>query len=151
MEVLAWTRKPSPERARRAGVTFAPLETVLGESDVISLHLLLTPETQNLLGAAELDCLKPGAVFINTARGELVDEAALIERLGDGRIAAAGIDVYRQEPLPSGHPWLGLDNVVATPHVGFNTPEATVAMVDLGIDNLVHYFAGDPINVIVAP
>ncbi len=151
MEVLAWTRNPSPERAQRAGVTFAPLDAVLGGSDVVSLHLLLTPETQNLLGAAELDCLKPGAVFINTARGELVDEAALIARLRAGRIAAAGIDVYLKEPLPSNHPLLVLDNVVATPHVGFNTPEATMAMVDFGIDNLVRYFAGDPINVIVAP
>ena len=151
MEVLAWTRNPSPERARRAGVTFAPLEAVLGESDVISLHLLLTPETENLLGAAELDRMKPGAVFINTARAELVDEVALIERLRTGRIAAAGIDVYLQEPLPGDHPLLGLDNVVATPHVGFNTPEATMAMVDFGIDNLVRYFAGDPINVITAP
>jgi D-3-phosphoglycerate dehydrogenase len=151
MEVLAWTRNPSPERARRAGVTFAPLEVVLGESDVISLHLLLTPETENLLGAAELDRMKPGAVFINTARAQLVDEAALIERLRDRRIAAAGIDVYRQEPLPSGDPLLGLDNVVATPHVGFNTPEATTAMVDFAIDNLVQYFAGDPINVVIAP
>ncbi len=151
MEVLAWTRNPSPERARRAGVTFAPLEAVLGESDVISLHLLLTPETENLLGATELDHMKPGAVFINTARAELVDEPALIARLRAGRIAAAGIDVYLEEPLPSGHPLLGLDNVVVTPHVGFNTPEATIAMVDFGIDNLVQYFAGDPINVIIAP
>jgi D-3-phosphoglycerate dehydrogenase len=151
MEVLAWTRNPSPERARRSGVTFAPLETVLGESDVISLHLLLTPETQNLLGAAELDRMKPGAVFINTARAELVDEAALIARLRAGRIAAAGIDVYLKEPLPKDHPLLGLDNVVATPHVGFNTPEATMTMVDFGIDNLVQYFAGDPINVVAAP
>ncbi len=151
MEVLAWTRNPSPERAKRAGVTFAPLEAVLAESDVISLHLLLTPETQNLLGAAELDCMKPGAVFINTARAELVDEAALIARLRAGRIAAAGIDVYLKEPLPSNHPLLDLDNVVATPHVGFNTPEATIALVDMGIDNLVQYFAGNPINVVVAP
>ena len=151
MEVLAWTRNPSPERARQSGVTFAPLQTVLAECDVISLHLLLTPETQNLLGATELDCMKPGAVFINTARAELVDEAALIARLRSGRIAAAGIDVYLKEPLPRDHPFLELDNVVVTPHVGFNTPEATVAMVDMGIDNLVQYFAGNPINVVAAP
>ena len=151
MEVLAWTRNPSPERARRSGVTFAPLETVLAESDVVSLHLLLTPETENMLGAAELDRMKPGAVFINTARAELVDEAALVERLRSGHIGAAGLDVYLQEPLPTDHPLLGLDNVTATPHVGFNTPEATMAMVDLAIDNLVHYFAGDPINVVAAP
>jgi phosphoglycerate dehydrogenase-like enzyme len=117
----------------------------------VSLHLLLTPDTENLLGAAELDRMKPGAIFINTARAELVDEAALIERLRDRRIGAAGIDVYLEEPLPLGHALLGLDNVIATPHVGFNTPEATVAMVDFGIDNLVQYFAGDPINVIIAP
>ena len=124
---------------------------MLGECDVISLHLLLTPQTQNLLGAAELDHMKQGAVFINTARAELVDEAALIARLRSGRIAAAGIDVYWKEPLPREHPLLALDNVVTTPHVGFNTPEATVALVDMGIDNLVRYFAGDPINVVVAP
>ena len=124
---------------------------MLGECDVISLHLLLTPETKNLLGAAELDRMKPGAVFINTARAELVDEAALIACLRAGRIAAAGIDVYLKEPLPGNHPLLALDNVVVTPHVGFNTPEATVAMVDMGIDNLVRYFAGNPINVVAAP
>lgn len=151
MEVLAWTRNPSPERAQSSGVTFAPLEKVLGECDVISLHLLLTPETQNLLGAAELDLMKPGAIFINTARAELVDEAALLERLRSGRIAAAGIDVYLKEPLPSDHPFLSMDNVVLTPHVGFNTPEATVNLVDMGIDNLVQYFAGNPINIVAAP
>lgn len=150
MEVLAWTRNPDPERAKRAGVTFAPLETVLGESDVVSLHLLLTPETENMLGAAELDHMKPGAVFINTARAEIVDETALIARLQDRRIGAAGIDVFAPEPLPRGHPLLSLENVVVTPHVGFNTPEATMAMVDFGIDNLVQYFAGNPINVITA-
>ena len=148
MEVRAWTRHPSPERAARHGVEFVPLENLLAESDIVSLHLLLTPETGNFLGAAELDRLKPGAVFINTARAELVEEAALIERLRSGAIAAAGIDVYLQEPLPNDHPLLALDNVVATPHIGFNTPEAGVAMVDFAIENLVRYYAGNPVNVI---
>ena len=148
MEVCAWTRNPSPERAARHDVEFVPLENLLAESDIVSLHLLLTPETENFLGAGELDRLKPGAVFINTARAELVEEAALIERLRDRRIAAAGIDVYLQEPLPRDHPLLALDNVVATPHVGFNTPEAGEAMVDLAIENVVRYYAGKPVNVI---
>ena len=151
MEVKAWTRNPSPERARRHGVAFVPLEELLATSDVVSLHLLLTPKTEGVLGAEELDRMKPEAVFINTARAELVDEAALVERLRSGRIAAAGLDVYWQEPLAKDHPLLGLDNVVVTPHVAFNTPEAGTAMVDLAILNVERYYAGAPINVVAGP
>ena len=151
MEVTAWTRNPSPERARRHGVTFLPLEELLETSDVISLHLLLTPETDGLLGPEELDRMKPDAVLVNTARAELVDQAALIERLRDGRIAAAGLDVFWNEPLPADHPLLELDNVVLTPHVAFNTPEAIAAMMDIAIDNLARYFEGSPINVVAGP
>ena len=127
------------------------LQAAIDEGRDISNILDSFDLSQNLLGAAELDRMKQGAVFINTARAELVDEAALIARLRSGHIAAAGIDVYWKEPLPRDHPLLALDNVVTTPHVGFNTPEATVAMVDMGIDNLVQYFGGDPINVVAAP
>jgi D-3-phosphoglycerate dehydrogenase len=151
MEVKAWTRNPSPERAERHGVAFLPLEELLETSDVISLHLLLTPETDGLLGPEELDRMKPDAVLVNTARAELVDQAALVERLRDGRIAAAGLDVFWNEPLPADHPLLELDNVVLTPHVGFNTPEAIAAMMDIAIDNLARYFEGSPINVVAGP
>ncbi len=151
MEVKAWTRNPSPERAQRLGVVFLPLEELLETSDVISLHLLLTPETEGLLGPEELDRMKPDAVLVNTARAELLDQAALVERLGDGRIAAAGLDVFWNEPLPADHPLLELDNVVLTPHVAFNTPEAIAAMMDIAIDNLVRYFEGSPINVVAGP
>ncbi len=148
MRVIAWTRNPSPARAAQAGVEFAPLDTVLAESDVLSLHLLATPETEGLIGAAELDATKPGVIVINTARAELIDEAALVERLASGRIAAAGLDVFATEPLPADDPLTRLDNVVLAPHIGFNTPEAVVAMLDIAIDNLVAYFAGAPINVV---
>jgi D-3-phosphoglycerate dehydrogenase len=151
MEVKAWTRNPSPERAERHGVAFLPLEELLETSDVISLHLLLTPETDGLLGPEELDRMKPDAVLVNTARAELVDQAALVERLRDGRIAAAGLDVFWNEPLPADHPLLELDNVVLTPHVAFNTPDAIAAMMDIAIDNLARYFEGSPINVVAGP
>lgn len=151
MEVRAWTRNPSSERAARHGIEFVPLESLLGESDIVSLHLLLTPETENFLGAAELGRMKPGAVFINTARAEMVEETALIECLRSGAIAAAGLDVFWKEPLPADHPLLSLDNVVATPHVAFNTPEAGEAMVDFAIANVERYYAGDPVNVVAGP
>ena len=151
MRVIAWTRNPSAARAAAAGVQFVALDTVLAESDVISLHLMATPETEGLIGAAELDRTKPGVVVINTARAELIDEAALVERLASGRIAAAGLDVFATEPLPADDPLTKLDNVVLAPHIGFNTPEAVVAMLDIAVDNLVAYFDGAPINVVAGP
>ncbi len=95
--------------------------------------------------------MKPDAVLVNTARAELLDQAALVERLRDGRIAAAGLDVFWNEPLSADHPLLELDNVVLTPHVAFNTPEAIAAMMDIAIDNLARYFEGSPINVVAGP
>ena len=151
MEVVAWTRNPGPERARAAGVEFVALDRLLAECDAVSLHLAGTPETEGMIDAAAIARMKPGALFVNTARGELVDEAALVEALREGRIRAAGIDVYREEPLPASHPFLGLDNVVLSPHVAYNTPEAAVALHDIAVECLVRYFAGDPIHVVAAP
>ena len=151
MEVMAWTRSPDPERARAAGVEFVALERLLAECDAISLHVAGRPETEGMIDAAALARMKPGALLVNTARGELVDEGALVEALRSGRIRAAGIDVYREEPLPPSHPLLGLDNVVLSPHVAYNTPEAAVALHDIAVECLVRYFEGDPVNVVAAP
>jgi D-3-phosphoglycerate dehydrogenase len=151
MEVIAWTRRPSPERAAELGIRFKPLDDLLAESDVLSLHLALTPETRGLIGAAELARTKAGVMLVNTARGGLVDEAAMIEALRSGHIAAAGLDVFDQEPLPAGHPLLGLDTVVLSPHVAWNTPEATALLLDTAIENLERYYQGDPINVVAGP
>lgn len=150
MTVRAWTRNPDPQRARRHGIEFADLDTILRDSDVLSLHAALTPETEGLLDARALALAKPGIILINTARGEIIEEQALLEGLRCGAIAAAALDVYHQEPLPSDHPLLDLDNVLLTPHVAFNTPEATDALLDISIDNIVRYYRGDPINVVTA-
>ncbi len=151
MEVAAWTRTPSPERAASLGFGFKPLDEIVAESDVLSLHLALNPATQGFLGRDQLARTKPGVVLVNTARGGLVDEAAMIEALRSGHIAAAGLDVFAKEPLPAGHPLLALDNVVLSPHVAWNTPEATALLLDTAIGNLERYYARDPINIVAGP
>jgi D-3-phosphoglycerate dehydrogenase len=151
MNMRAWTRNPSPERARQHGIEFVALETILRDSDVISVHAALTPETRNLLDSAALAIMKPGVIVINTARGEIIEENALLRALGSGHIAGAALDVFHEEPLPSDHPLLALDNVLLTPHVAYNTPEATHALLDISIDNIVNYCRGTPVNVVAAP
>ena len=151
MNVRAWTRNANAERARRHAIEFADLETILRESDVISVHTALTEETHALLDAKALALTKPGVLLINTARGEIIDENALLDALRSGHIAGAGLDVFHSEPLPEDHPLLGLENVLLTPHVAFNTPEANLAILDISIDNVVRYFRGNPVNVVAAP
>ena len=151
MEVVAWTRNASPERGARHGVSFVELDDLLGASDVVSLHVAASAETEGLLGAAQLDRLKPGAVLVNTARAEIVDQAAMIERLQSGRLAGAALDVYGVEPLPKDHPLTKLDNVILSPHMGYSTPQAIAAIMDFAIDGLVGYFNGNPVNVVATP
>jgi D-3-phosphoglycerate dehydrogenase len=147
MKVIAWTRNPDPQRARRHGIEFTDLDQLLAMSDVVSLHLSSTPQTHGLLNADRLRAIKPGALLINTARSQLLDEAALIELLKSGHIRAAGIDVFDDEPIAADHPYIGLDNVVMTPHVAYNTPGALLEMYDTVVDNLVAFYAGNPQNV----
>ncbi len=124
MRVLAYDPFLSPDAAREMGAELAPLEQVLREADVISLHVPLTDKTRGMLGDAELALLKPSAVIINAARGGVMDEAALFRRLSEGKIAGAALDVFDPEPLPPDHPLRGLPNVVLTPHLGASTDEA---------------------------
>jgi D-3-phosphoglycerate dehydrogenase len=147
MKVIVWTRNPDPQRARQHGVEFTDLDELLATSDVLSLHLLSTPQTDGLLNAERLRSIKPGALFINTARSSLVDQAVLAELLQSGHIRAAGIDVFDDEPIAPDHPFIELDNVVMTPHVAYNTPEALCEMYDTAIDNLVAFYAGESNNV----
>lgn len=121
MRVLAWNRSAKSCE----GVTFTSLETLLAESDVVSLHLLLTDETRGFLSRERIAAMKPGAILINTARGALVDEAAMIAALASGHLAHAGLDVFVTEPLPAGHPLTELDNVTLSAHSAFRTPEAS--------------------------
>jgi D-3-phosphoglycerate dehydrogenase len=147
MKVISWTRNPDPQRARQHGIEFTDLDHLLETSDVVSLHLSSTPQTQGLLNADRLRTLKPGALLINTARSQLLDEAALVELLNSGHIRAAGIDVFDDEPIASDHPFIGLDNIILTPHVAYNTPAALGEMYDTTVDNLVAFYAGNPQNV----
>ena len=147
MKVICWTRNPGQYRVDLFGIEFVELDELLAGSDVVSLHLSSTPETEGLLDAGRLQSVKPGALFINTARSKILDEKALVELLRSGHIRAAGIDVFDEEPIDPDHPFTELDNVVMTPHVAYNSPEALAEMYDTAVDNLVAYFAGDPRNV----
>lgn len=120
MNVVAWNRSPKTH----APVTFVSLEQLLAESDVLSLHLLLTDETRGFLSRERIAAMRPGAILVNTARGGLVDEPAMIDALSSGRLRHAGLDVYALEPLPAGHPLTTLPNVTLSAHSAFRTPEA---------------------------
>jgi phosphoglycerate dehydrogenase-like enzyme len=123
MRVLAWGPTLTPERAATSGVDFVPLDALFRESDVVSLHLRLSEKTRGLVTARQLSLMKPTAYLINTARGPLVDEAALVAALRERRIAGAALDVFDIEPMPPDHPLLALDNVVLSPHLGYVTHE----------------------------
>jgi D-3-phosphoglycerate dehydrogenase len=124
MRVLAYDPYLSADAARGMGVELTTLEGVLRDADAISLHVPLTESTRGILGAAQLAMLKPGCVVVNAARGGLIDEAAIIQRLKDGKLAGAAFDVFDQEPLPADHPLRAVPNVVLTPHLGASTEEA---------------------------
>lgn len=151
MKVIAWTMHPKPALAGELGAELVERDELLRTSDVVSLHLRLSPETRGWLGRREIGLLKPTAIFINTARGAIVDEAALIEALRERRVAGAGIDVYETEPLPPGHALTKLDNVVLTPHSAGVTPEALEAGLSLSVENIWNFLAGRPSNVVAGP
>jgi len=130
MQVLAWNRTPKTA----PGVTFVSLETLLADSDVISLHLLLNDETRGFLSAARIAAMRPGVLFINTARGAVVDEAALVTALKSGHIGHAALDVFTVEPLPVPHELTTLDNVTLSAHSAFRTPEANDTLIRRALD-----------------
>lgn len=148
MTVVGWSRTHDEERARQCSVQLVEFEELLESSDFISLHLRLTPETRGIIGEREFSIMKPGAILANTGRGALVEENALIAALREGRIAAAGLDVFEEEPVPPGHPLLELDNVVLTPHTGWITVEASERLVRMTIDNVINYGEGHPTSVV---
>lgn len=130
MEVIAWNRTPRPG----AEIPLVDLDTLLARADVISLHLVLNDETRGLLDAARLARVKPGAILVNTARGALVDEEALIAALGSRRLRHAGLDVFHAEPLAPDHPLARLENVTVTAHAAFRTLEASETLIRRAID-----------------
>lgn len=148
MEVVAWTFHPDPGVAGKLGLRYVELEDLLRTADVISLHLRATPETRHFLNRERLALLKSGAILVNTARGSLVDEVALVDRLREKRLAGAGLDVFEAEPLPSGHPLASLPNVLLTPHAAGMTPEVIQNGLAMAVENIENFLRGTPTHVV---
>jgi D-3-phosphoglycerate dehydrogenase len=146
MRVIAWTMHPKP----MPGVELVELEELYRTSDVVSLHLRLSPETVDFIGAPQFALMKKSAILINTARGAIVNEAAMIEALSSGAIAGAGLDVFTTEPLPPDHPVTHLPNVAITPHNAGITPEALEAGLRMSVENIWDFLAGRPSHVVLA-
>jgi phosphoglycerate dehydrogenase-like enzyme len=138
MQVIAWSENLTTEAAAAIGVRRVTKEELLAQSDFLSIHTRLSERTLGLIGAVELAAMKPTARLINSSRGPIVDENALIDALSQGRLAGAAVDVFEVEPLPADHPFRTLPNVLATPHIGYVTAE------------MYRTFYGDSVNNIVA-
>jgi phosphoglycerate dehydrogenase-like enzyme len=148
MEVLAWSQNLTAERAKEVGATLVPKDELLARSDIVSIHLVLGERTRGLVGAKELALMKRSAYLINTSRGPIVDEAALVRALGDGTIAGAGLDVFDEEPLPLDHPFRRLPNIVITPHLGYVTDETYRIFYGQALEDVKAYLDGAPVRVL---
>jgi D-3-phosphoglycerate dehydrogenase len=148
MRVIAWSENLTDERAAEAGAERVERDALFRKSDMLSIHLVLGERTRGLVGARELSLMKPTAFLINTARGPIVDEAALLETLRTRRIAGAGLDVFDHEPLSDEHPLRRLDNVVLTPHLGFATEDTLRSFYTDAVENVTAFLDGRPIRVI---
>jgi len=150
MNVIAWSQNLTDEKAAAAGARLVPKAALFRESDIVSLHLVLSSRTRGIVGAAEFALMKPSAWFVNTSRGPLTDEAALIEALQTKRIAGAALDVFATEPLPLDHPFRTLSNVVATPHVGFVTRQTYETFYRDSVANIVAWLDAQHVNPVPA-
>jgi D-3-phosphoglycerate dehydrogenase len=146
LEVIAWSQNLTAERCAAAGVRLVTREALFREADILSIHLVLSERSRGTVGADELALMKSDAVLINTSRGPLVEEAALIEALRERRIAAAGLDVYDIEPLPADHPLRSLDNVVLSPHLGYVTEGTYRDFFADTVENIAAWRKGAPIR-----
>jgi D-3-phosphoglycerate dehydrogenase len=150
MEVVAWSQNLTPERAAEAGARYLSKEELLSSSDVVSIHLVLSDRTRNLLDAASLAKMKPGSILVNVSRGPIVNEADLVQALREGRPGHAALDVYDREPLPADHPLRALGNVTLSPHLGYVNDETYRIFHADSIENVEAWLAGKPIRVMNA-
>jgi phosphoglycerate dehydrogenase-like enzyme len=150
MRVVAWSPNLTDERAAAAGATRVGKAALMAEADVLTLHLVLSERSRSIVGAEDIARMKPGAYIVNTSRGPLIDQAALIAALREGRIAGAGLDVYDQEPLPPGHPVLSAPNTVLTPHLGYVTEENYRVYFQGALEAVEGYLRGSPVRVLRA-
>jgi phosphoglycerate dehydrogenase-like enzyme len=148
METIAWSQNLTDEKAAEAGVRRVDKEELFRTADVVSVHLVLSERTRGLVGATEFGWMKPSAILINTSRGPIVDEAALVAAVTEQRIAGAGLDVYDQEPLPADHPLRHLPNTVLTPHLGFVCRESYDVFYRDTVEDVLAWIGGKPIRVL---
>lgn len=148
MKVIAWSQNLTDERAAEVGVTRVDKATLLSTADVVTLHLILSDRSRGIIGAADLAQMKRTAYIVNTSRGPLIDQDALIAALKAGAIAGAGIDVYDTEPLPKDHPILSAPNTVLTPHLGYVTQQNYRAYYEGTVEVIAAFNAGAPVRVI---
>lgn len=150
MRVLAWSRNLTDEHCQSVGVERAPsLDALLQRADVVTLHLVLSDSTRGIIGARELSLMKPTALLVNTSRGPLIDEAALLQTLTQNRIAGAALDVFDTEPLPAAHPLRALPNVVATPHIGYVCRENYELFYGDAVEDIQAWLKGSPVRTLV--
>jgi len=148
MEVVAFDVTPKPELAEQLGFRYASLDEVLATADIVTLHVPANPKTHHLIAKAQFDQMKDGVVLINTSRGPIVDEDALLTALQNKDIGGAGIDVYGEEPLPADHPIRKLDNVLLTPHIGYVTAENLAKMYQDAAEDIAAFLDGNPVRVL---
>ena len=148
MEVVAWSQNLTAERAAQAGVTQVSREELLKTSDFVTIHLVLSDRSRGLVGAADLALMKPGAVLVNTSRGPIVDEGAMLDALRSGRLSHAALDVYDREPLPADHPLRGMENVTLLPHLGYVSEEVLAGFWRDCIEDVEAWLDGKPIRVV---
>lgn len=148
MEVLAWSEHLTADRAEAVGAVAVSKEELLARSDVLSIHLVLSDRTRGLIGAAELAAMKSSALLVNSSRGPIVDEQALIDALQRGVIAGAALDVFDIEPLPAAHPLRSLPNAVLTPHLGYVVDRLYGTFYSDAVEDVARFVAGTPVRVL---
>ena len=148
MQLIAWSQNLTQEKAREAGATRVEKDELFRRADFITIHLQLSPRTRGLVGAEELGLMKPSAFLVNTSRGPIIDEAALLAALREHRIAGAGLDVYDIEPLPQDHPLRKIDNALLTPHLGYVTQDTFRIFYRQTVEDIRAFLDGKPVRVI---
>jgi phosphoglycerate dehydrogenase-like enzyme len=148
MRVIAWSANLTEERAAEFGAARVGKHELFPAADVVSIHLVLSDRTRHLVGATELALMKPSAILVNTSRGPIIDDVALIDALERGAIAGAGLDAFDVEPLPAAHPYRRLRNVVATPHIGYVTEDCYRIFYDQIVEDIAAFLDGAPIRVL---
>jgi phosphoglycerate dehydrogenase-like enzyme len=144
MNVIAWSQNLTAEKCKQVGVTYVSKEELFATADIVTIHVVLSQRTRGLVGAEDLARMKPTAYLVNTARGPIVDEGALLQALSQKKIAGAGVDVFSVEPLPVDHPFRQLDNIVITPHLGYVTEDSFRNHYQQMVEGIDAWFKGEP-------